>query len=148
MQSQNIIVNEFNFDQLVDFCFDQIFQWGKEDPTVVRRLIQTLTLLAGNTENPFNLMVLIREVQDMDIPAIYNTQNVAVKGIRISAEKMEGVLKELQDFKVTAKRKITLLKEKGFLEYQPVEDPTPIELKEKEAIEYLLEFGVELKSNK
>jgi uncharacterized membrane protein len=147
MQSQNIIVNEFNFDQLIDFCFDQIFQWGKEDPTVVRRLIQTLTLLTANTENPFNLMILIREVQDMDIPAIYNTQNVTAKGIRISAEKMEGVLKELQDFKATARRKITLLKEKGLLEYQPVENPTPIELKEKEAIEYLLNFGIELKSH-
>jgi uncharacterized membrane protein len=147
MQSQNIIINEFNFDQLIDFCFDQIFEWGKEDPTIVRRLIQALTLLTDNTENPFNLMVLIREVQDMNIPAIYNTQNVAAKGLRMSAEKMEGVLKELQDFKATAKRKITLLKEKGLLEYQPVENPTPIELKEKEAIEYLLNFGVELKSH-
>ena len=141
MQANNIIVNEFNFDHLVDFCFDQIFQWGKEDPTVVRRLLQTLSLLTANSENPFTLMVLIKQVEDMELQTIYNTSNVAERGIRISAEKLEGVLNEIKDFNAIARKRISFLKANGLIDPKTADDLDPIQLREKYAVEYLQKFG-------
>jgi len=140
LRAKNIIVNEFNFDHLIDFCFDQIFQWGKEDPTIVRRLLQTLALLAENAQNPYVLMVLVRQVEDMDLSTIYNADTIAAHNIKISVEKLDGLMKELRGFNMIAKERIDYLQEKGMLEYIPAGEHPEIEAGEKAAIEYLLTY--------
>lgn len=140
LQSKNIIANEFNFEQLIDFCFDQIFQWGKEDPTVVRRLIQTLRLLAENAENPYNLMVLIKEVEDMELHELYSSENIRERNIKISKEKIEGIRTSLRHFEKAAKQRIISLKNQGRLHYKAKGLHCEIESAEEKAIAYLTEY--------
>jgi uncharacterized membrane protein len=140
LKSKNIIAKEFNFDQFIDFCFDQIYQWGKEDPTVVRRLLQTQTLLVQNATNPYNVMVLIKQVHDMEVPLLYNEATVAERNIKINREKLEGVVHELETFEREAKLKIRKMEQEGLLHYAPAENTPAIEEKESRAIAYLVNF--------
>ncbi|MFP9118611.1 DUF2254 family protein [Flavobacterium sp. RNTU_13] len=140
LQSKNIIANEFNFEQLIDFCFDQIFQWGKEDPTVVRRLIQTLRLLAENAENPYNLMVLIKQVNDMELPELYSDTSVKERNIKISKEKIEGIHTSLRHFEQAAKQRIDYLKSMERLQYKAKGLHCEIESAEEKAIAYLIKY--------
>ncbi|MFP9115990.1 DUF2254 family protein [Flavobacterium sp. RHBU_3] len=141
LEGRNIIANEFNFDLLIDFCFDQIFEWGKEDPTVVRRLLHTLALLAENAENPYNLMVLIRQVRDMELQKIYTEQNIAERHIKISGEKLVGISNSLHHFEDVAKKRIDYLEKAGRLQHSSITGHPEIEAREKEAIHYLTVFA-------
>jgi hypothetical protein len=49
--------------------------------------IQTLRLLAENAENPYNLMVLIKQVNDMELSELYSDTSVKERNIKISKEK-------------------------------------------------------------
>jgi uncharacterized membrane protein len=140
LKSKNIIAKEFNFDQFIDFCFDQIYQWGKEDPTVVRRLLQTQTLLVQNATNPYNVMVLIRQVQDMEVPLLYNDATLAERHIKINREKLEGVRRELSTFEHEAKLKVRKMEQAGLLHYTPAGKAPAIEKKEAGAMTRLLDF--------
>jgi len=140
LKYKNIIAKEFNFDQFIDFCFDQIYQWGKEDPTVVRRLLQTQTVLMQNAVNPYNAMVLIRQVRDMELPLLYNETTVAERQIKISREKLEGVNHELDNFESEAKFRVIKMEQMGLLEYTPTGESPAIEAKEIASIAYLKDF--------
>lgn len=145
LQNKNIIVNEFNFDQLIDFCFDQIYQWGKEDPTVVRRLLHSLALLAENAENPYNLMILIKQVRDMELSSVYTQQNVADRHLKISGEKLVGITNSLHAFEDIARKRIEILNQLGRLQpdrsQHTVYAHAEIEAREKEALHYLQVFA-------
>lgn len=140
LKSKNIMAKEFNFDQFIDFCFDQIYQWGKEDPTVVRRLLQTQTLLVQHATNPYNVMVLIRQVRDMEVPQLYNQATVAERHIKINHEKLEGVNRELASFDHEARLKVRRMEQAGLLNYTPKGRYPAIEKKEAAAIAYLINF--------
>lgn len=114
LMHKHIHINEFNYDEFVDFCFDQIFQWGKNDPTVIKRILRTLRLIVPTVENPFHLKVLIQEVEDMDLLSIYNFDNPEAS---FSKEKIQTMRQELKGFQTKALMQIGYLKEKGTLDY-------------------------------
>jgi uncharacterized membrane protein len=112
LTTQRIIVNEFGFDELVDFCFDQIYQWGKNDPTVVKRMIRTIRQILPHATNPYNLMVLIRQLEEMELTRIYTLDNEA----RIhSKEQIRTIRQELEKFTEKARAQIAALQQNGTL---------------------------------
>ncbi|MFV7236151.1 DUF2254 family protein [Flavobacterium sp. ZB4R12] len=106
LEAKKIQVNEFNFEEFIDFCFDQIFQWGKEDPTVVKRIIRAISAILPLVVNPFNLKILIQEVEEMDLLEIYNLSQYKKGKLKISKEKLITVEKELSRFRQKAKLQI------------------------------------------
>lgn len=139
LRAKHIIVNEFNFDELVDFCFDQIFQWGKEDPIVVKRLVRIIGAIAGTVTNPYNLKVLIQEVEDMELPDIYNEENFRNRRLKISKEKLFSIQRELHYFRLKARARIAELDKQGLLKLHEHQyaDNTQIIKEEKAALDYL-----------
>jgi uncharacterized membrane protein len=139
LNSKQILINEFNFDELVDFCFGQICQWGKKDPVVVKRLIKTIRQIIPGVRNPYHLMVLIREIEDMELGRIYNLENTNREH---TAEQIETVLKERQKFTKTVADHIAWLESDGVLApYAHVgDDLTPIQRAESECIAFLREY--------
>lgn len=69
--ANNIRLREFNFEQLVDLAFDQIYSWGRGDYVVVRHLIKTLTNLVPFIPTAEKLNVLIRQVDDMELQYLH-----------------------------------------------------------------------------
>ena len=67
LERQNIYVNEFNFDKVVDHAFNQIYFWGRTDPIVVRHIIHVITEIVPHIQNPHNLCVLFKEVEDFEM---------------------------------------------------------------------------------
>lgn len=67
LERKNIFIREFNFEQLVDLAFDQIYHWGKEDYIVVRHLIKTITNILTFVTDSSKLKVLLAEVEDMEL---------------------------------------------------------------------------------
>lgn len=67
LQQRNIFIREFNFEQLVDLSFDQIYYWGKEDYIIVRHLIKTITNIIPFVENAEKLYILLAEIEDMEL---------------------------------------------------------------------------------
>ncbi|GGD82526.1 hypothetical protein GCM10011514_53230 [Emticicia aquatilis] len=67
LQKKNIYIREFNFEQLVDMAFDQIYHWGKEDYIIVRHLIKTITNILPFVNDPDKLFLLLAEVEDMEL---------------------------------------------------------------------------------
>lgn len=142
---KKIQVNEFNFDEFIDFCFDQIFQWGKEDPTVVKRIIRAISAILPLVENPFNLKILIQEVEEMDLLEIYNLSQYKKGKLKISKEKLITVEKELSRFRRKAKLQIKALELKGVLghyETNHYSDNLEIINAEIEAVKYLKAYVV------
>ena len=117
LQQNDIYVNEFNFHEFVNFAFDQIFQWGKNDPIVVRRLIQTVYLIIPRIENPYNLKVLIHEIEDMNLLQIYD-----FKKNEHTHEQINVILKELHRFNKIAKEQIAKLQASGVLSNDCIEN--------------------------
>jgi uncharacterized membrane protein len=117
LKSEHIQVNEFNFEEFVDFCYDQIFQWGKEDPTVIKRMIRSIRIILPLVENPFHLKVLIQQVEDMELADIYNMTNHANGTLKISKEKLVTIENELLQFRKKAKQQILRLQQKGILSF-------------------------------
>lgn len=137
MKSNHIVVNEFNYDELIDFCFDQIIQWGKNDHVVIKRIIKTLQLVIPFVENPHHLMVLIRQVEEMELDRIYNITNEH----RIhSMEQIKSVQKELVRFHHKAMDRILKLEQTGILDYY--ENLVPSYEGEKNSVQYLKAYKV------
>ena len=67
LQQKNIHIREFNFEQLVDLAFDQIYHWGKEDYIIVRHLIKTTSFIIPFVNDAKKLYVLLAEVEDMEL---------------------------------------------------------------------------------
>ena len=143
--SKKIQVNEFNFEEFVDFCYDQIFQWGKEDPTVVKRIIRSIRVILPLVENPFNLKILIQQVEEMDLPDIYNLSQYQKGRLKISKEKLITIENELSRFRQKAKLHIKTLEIKGVLahyEMNHYSDNLEITNAEIEAIKYLKAYKI------
>jgi uncharacterized membrane protein len=143
--SKKIQVNEFNFEEFIDFCFDQIFQWGKEDPTVVKRIIRSIRIILPLVENPFNLKILIQQVEEMDLLEIYNLTHYKNGKLKISKEKLITVEKELSWFRQKAKLQIKTLELKGVLNHYETNhysDNSEITNTEIEAIKYLKAYTI------
>lgn len=145
LESKKIQVNEFNFEEFIDFCFDQIFQWGKEDPTVVKRIIRTIRIILPLVENPFNLKILIQQVEDMDLLEIYNLSQYKKGKLKISKEKLITLEMELYGFRQKAKLQIKKLALQGILDHYETNhysDNLEITSAEIEAIKYLKAYNI------
>lgn len=143
--SKKIQVNEFNFEEFIDFCYDQIFQWGKEDPTVVKRIIRSISIILPFVENPFNLKILIQQVEEMDLLEIYNLSQYKKGKLKISKEKLVTIEKELSRFRQKAKLQIKALELKGVLNHYQrnhYSDNSEITAAEIEAIKYLKAYKI------
>lgn len=141
--SKKIQINEFNFEEFIDFCYDQIFQWGKQDPTVVKRIIRSIRIILPLVNNPFNLKILIQQVEEMDLLEIYNLSNYKNGNLKISKEKLISIELELANFRQKALRQIKVLELKGILDHYETNhysNNLVIINAEKEAIKYLRNF--------
>ncbi|MFN3850794.1 MAG: DUF2254 domain-containing protein [Spirosomataceae bacterium] len=72
LRSKNIYVREFNYEQLIDVAFDQIYHWGKSDYIVVRHLVKTIAMIVPFTNSAEKLKTLIREVEDMELGFLFS----------------------------------------------------------------------------
>ncbi|MFV8362044.1 DUF2254 family protein [Flavobacterium sp. ZT3P35] len=143
VESKNIQVNEFSFEQFIDFCYDQIFQWGKYDPTVVKRILRSIRIILPLVQNPFHLKILIQQVVEMELMTIYNLSNYENGNLKISKEKLNTIEVELANFNQKAKQQIKTLELKGILKHYEnnhYSDNNEITRAEIEAIEYLKAF--------
>jgi uncharacterized membrane protein len=52
VESKNIQVNEFSFEEFIDLLRSN-FQWGKYDPTVVKRILRSIRIILPLVQNPF-----------------------------------------------------------------------------------------------
>ncbi len=140
VKSKNIQVNEFSFEEFIDFCYDQIFQWGKYDPTVVKRILRSIRIILPLVQNPFHLKILIQQVVEMELMTIYNLSNYENGNLKISKEKLNTIEVELANFNQKAKQQIKTLELKGILKHYEnnhYSDNKEITRAEIEAIEYL-----------
>lgn len=139
----NIHINEFNYDEFIDFCFDQIYQWGKEDPTVIKRLLRTIRVILHTVDNPYHLKVLIQQVEEMELGDLYNLENYQNRNLKISKEKLDTIEKELAGFRQKAKKQIEVLKSRGYIDTCLVKQSanTACNLIQKETIDYLLNYN-------
>ncbi len=110
-------VNEFDYEESIDMCFDQIFHWGKEDPTIVKKIVSVINNILPHIDNPFHLNVLIREIEDMNLENLYNLNNFELGHLKCSKEKLFSVQKMYTKFKKTATSQITKLNEQGILDF-------------------------------
>ena len=143
--SKKIQINEFNFEEFIDFCYDQIFQWGKEDPTVVKRIVRSIRVILPLVENPFNLKILIQQVEEMELLEIYNLSHYKNGRLKISKEKLVTVEMELSKFRQKAKLHIKRLEQKGVLDHYEMNrysDNLEIINAEIEAIKYLKTYKI------
>lgn len=143
--AKKIQVNEFNFEEFIDFCFDQIFQWGKGDPTVVKRIVRSISVILPLVENPFNLKILIQQVEAMDLLEIYNVSEYKKGKLKIAKDKISSVEKELSWFRQKAKLQIKALALKGVLAHYETNRYSTngaITNAEMEAIKYLKGYTV------
>lgn len=111
LYQQNIFINEFNFDEFLDFCFDQIHQWGKYDPIVVKRLILTIRHALPFVENPYHLMRMLKQIEDMELNRIY----VVLGETKLTKEQIRKVLVEADHFTGTGIEQIDRLEQLGVL---------------------------------
>lgn len=143
IESKNIHINEFSFEEFIDFCYDQIFQWGKDDPTVVKRILRSIRILLPLVQNPFHLKILIQQVVEMELMNIYNLSNYENGNLKISKEKLTTIEVELANFNQKAKLQIEVLTKKGILKHYETNhysDNIAIVKAEEEAIAYLHNF--------
>jgi uncharacterized membrane protein len=113
LRTNRIYVNEFDFDELVDFCFGQIQQWGKHDPIIIKRIVSTLRAILTCVQNPFHLSVLIREVEDMELERVYSPAN---EKKNFTKEQIQTIQGELSKFKKKALQQIERMQNDGRLE--------------------------------
>lgn len=67
----NLHLKDFSFAMLVNLAFDQIFQWGRQDPVVTRHLLSVLCDVVLLTRHPDHIEVLKKQVQDMEIDQLH-----------------------------------------------------------------------------
>lgn len=111
LKTNQIFVNEITFEEATDLAFDQIHHWGKGDPTVLKRLIQTIRNILPMVENPYHVAVLIQQVEDMNIHSILNAN------CSFTNESKDSLLLELSKFEKNAVLHIQLLKQNGILDH-------------------------------
>jgi uncharacterized membrane protein len=73
LSTKNIYIREFNFEQLVDLAFDQIYFWGKEDYIVVRHILKTITNLVAFMPTEEKLKVMIKQVDDLELHYLHDS---------------------------------------------------------------------------
>ncbi|MGZ9675174.1 DUF2254 family protein [Flavobacterium sp. GNP001] len=143
LSTAKIQVNEFDFEEFIDFCFDQIFQWGKEDPTVVKRILRAIRSIIPLVENPFHLKVLIQQVEEMELSTLYNLENYQTGALKISKEKLVTIENELLHFKNKAKRQIASIDRAGilsFYENEFIPQNEVIAMAQQQALHYLRQY--------
>jgi uncharacterized membrane protein len=113
LSNERIFINEFGFDEVVDFSFDQIYQWGKLDQVVIKRILKTLQQILSSVLNPYHLMVLIREIEDMELEKIYTT---TAPSQTHTLEQIRSIERELKKFSKLALEQIAVLEKKGILD--------------------------------
>jgi len=79
LQKKHIYIREFNFEQLVDLAFDQIYHWGKKDYIIVRHLIKTISFIIPFVQDSEKLCVLLTEVEDMELSFLKENYETLVK---------------------------------------------------------------------
>jgi uncharacterized membrane protein len=139
MTSAEIHVNEFDFDELLDFSFGQIYQWGQNDPIIVKRLINTISNIIPVVENPLHLAILIKEVEDFDFDFVklHETQLSKKEKARFQRESRESIHRELNRFHQNTAEQVQKLEQKGILQmYEMQPDETgPLERDRKPVID-------------
>lgn len=99
LQQKNIHIREFNFEQLVDLAFDQIYHWGKEDYIIVRHLIKTISFIIPFVDDAERLYVLLAEVEDMELSFLKeNYEELAKKEENICPFKRAEHRNSLRDY--------------------------------------------------
>lgn len=107
---------------------------------MVKRIIRSIRIILPLVDNPFNLKILIQQVEEMDLLEIYNLSQYKKGKLKISKEKLVIVEKELSRFRQKAKLQIAKLELKGVLYHYEINhysDNLEITTAEFEAIEYL-----------
>jgi uncharacterized membrane protein len=89
LERQNIHVNEFDFDKVVDHAFNQIYFWGRVDPIVVRHVIHVITEIIPHIQNPHNLCVLFKEVEDFELLGKSNEALKAAFGLQENVRSLQ-----------------------------------------------------------
>ena len=117
MKAAQIYVNEFDFDELLDFSFGQIYQWGKNDPIIVKRLINTISNIVPVVENPLHLAILVKEVEDFDFDFVklHETELSEKEKERFQRESRESIHRELNRFQSNVREQVQRLEQKGIL---------------------------------
>ena len=106
----------------------------------MKRIIRSIRIILPLVENPFNLKILIQQVEEMDLLEIYNLSQYKKGKLKISKEKLVIVERELFRFRQKAKLQIKTLELKGVLNHYKMNhysDNLEITTAEIEAIEYL-----------
>lgn len=118
LRAQQIYINEFDFDELTDFAFGQIYLWGKNDPIIIKRIINTIGNIIPVVDNPMNLAVLIREVEDLQLDFAHQHENALSERDkeRFHKESRESIRRELGRFRSNAKEQAQKLRDNGVLE--------------------------------
>ncbi|MBL7817775.1 MAG: DUF2254 domain-containing protein [Saprospiraceae bacterium] len=111
LKGKSIFVNEITFEEAMDLAFDQIFHWGKGDPVVLKRLIQTIRHILPVVENPYHLALLIQQVDDMAIRSHLTQNNVCTK------ESHDSIMLEISKFEKKVQQHCLTLEQKGILGY-------------------------------
>ncbi len=152
IERKDIHINEFAFEELVNFAFDQIYHWGKNDPAIVKRLINTLSAIVQVTQNPYSLYVLILQMQGMELDDILSKtpeQLTEADRARFTLENRRSISREILKFNKKAKEQINCLEQQGVLrkferssfEINATETfYTKTRQKEVESIDYLRNF--------
>ncbi len=128
------ISGSFSVEEATDLAFDQIFHWGKGDPVVLKRLIQTIRAILPMVENPYHIAILIQQVEDMNIRQLMETQ------CSCSNESKNSVLLELSKFEKNAQTHIKVLAQKDILNHykiQQVEKTSEMRELEVKTIDFL-----------
>jgi uncharacterized membrane protein len=120
LSNERIFINEFGFDEVVDFSFDQIYQWGKLDHVVIKRILKTIQQILPSVWNPYHLMVLMREIEDMELEKIYAT---AAPSQTHTLEQIKSVERALKKFSERALKQISVLEKQGILDFYAAQNP-------------------------
>jgi uncharacterized membrane protein len=108
--AKGIHINEFDFDEFVDFAYGQIYQWGKHDLVVVKRLLKSITQMVPHVNNPYHLVVLAKEVEDFELERLYAPE---ASDRAHALEQIESLHKDLQRFRAAIKCRMADLDAKG-----------------------------------
>ncbi len=67
LEAIGIILKEPNFEQYLDDAFDQIYQFGRRDHTIVRTLIGVLTEIMSAVPDTARAETVVKEVSEMEL---------------------------------------------------------------------------------
>ncbi len=110
LDQKGIHINEFDYDEFVDFAYGQIYQWGKHDVVVVKRLVKSIALVVPHVRNPYHLVVLAQEVEDFELERIYRLDDPERT---YALEPIESVHRDLHRFRETVRARMAELDAQG-----------------------------------